>query len=60
MDDIEGRQVVTFDIPDAFLQVNWLEDNNYYLKFERPMMKMIYEIDKNCDEYVLTYKQEYW
>ena len=34
MDAIEGRQVVTCDIPGAFLQNNWLEANDYHLKFE--------------------------
>ena len=33
MDAMKGRQVVTRDIPGAFLQANWPEDNDCYLKF---------------------------
>ena len=41
MDAMEGRQVVTCDIPGAFLQADWPEDNDCYLKFEGLMVKMI-------------------
>ena len=45
MDAMEGRQVVTCDIPGAFLQANWPVDNNCYLKFEGLMVNMICDID---------------
>ena len=57
MDAMEGRQVVTCDIPSAFLQANWPEDNDCYLKFEGLMVKMICEIDLNYLKYVLTNKR---
>ena len=57
MDAMEGRQVVTCDIPGAFLQADWPEDNNCYLKFEGLMVKMICEIDLNYLKYVLTKKR---
>ena len=41
IDAIEGRHVVMCDIMGAFLQANWHEDNDYYLKFEGLMVKMI-------------------
>ena len=56
MDAMEGRQVVTCDIPDAFLQANWPEDNNRYLKFEGLMVKMIWKTDPSYEKYVLTNK----
>ena len=30
MDAMEGRQVVMYDIPGAFLQADWPEDNDCY------------------------------
>ena len=57
MDTMEGRQVVTYNIPGAFLQADWPEDNAYYLKFERLMVKMICKINPNYFKYVLTNKR---
>ena len=34
MDAMEGRQVLTCDILGYFLQADWPEDNDCYLKFE--------------------------
>ena len=53
MGTMEGRKFITYNIPDAFLQADWPEDNNYYLNFEGLMVKMICEIDK---KYVLINK----
>ena len=47
---------MTCNIPGAFLQANWPEDNDCYLKFEGLMVKMICEIDPNYEKYVLTSK----
>ena len=57
MDAMEGRQVVTCDIPDAFLQANWPEDNDCYLEYEGLMVKIICEIDPNYFKNVLTNKR---
>ena len=56
MDAIEGRKVVTCNIPGAFIQADWLEDTNYFLKFEGLMVKMICEINQSYEKYVLTIK----
>ena len=45
MDAIKGHKVVTYDIPGACLQANWLKDNDYHLKTEILMVKMMCEID---------------
>ena len=45
---------MTCDIPGAFLQADWPEDNNCYLKFEGLMVKMICEIGPSYKKYVLT------
>ena len=57
MEAMEGWQVLTCDIPGAFLQADWPEDNDCYLKFEGLMVKMICEIDPNCLKYVLINKR---
>ena len=57
MDAMEGRQVVTCDIPGAFLQADWPEDNNCYLKFDGLMVDMICEIDPCYKKYVLINKK---
>ena len=57
MDAMEGKQVVTCNIPGAFLQADWPEDNDCYLKFEGLMVKMICNIDPNDLKYVLTNKR---
>jgi hypothetical protein len=45
MDAIEGRKVATCDIPGAFLQADWPEERDCYLKFEGAMVSMICDID---------------
>jgi hypothetical protein len=45
MDAIDGRKVVTCDIPGAFLQADWPADQDCYLKFENVMVDMICQID---------------
>ena len=45
------------NIPGVFLQANWPEDNDCYLKFEVLMVKMICETDPNYLKYVLTNKR---
>ena len=56
MDAMERKQVITCDIPGAFLLANWLEDNDCYLKFEGLMVKMICETDPNYRKYFITSK----
>jgi hypothetical protein len=46
MDAIEGRKVATCNIPGAFLQADWPEDRDCYLKFEGAMVSMICDIDE--------------
>ena len=38
MNAMEGRKVVTCNIPGAFLQLDWPEDDDYYIKFEGLMV----------------------
>jgi hypothetical protein len=45
MDAIEERKVATCDIPGAFLQADWPEDRDCYLKFEGAMVSMICDIN---------------
>ena len=54
---MEDRQVVTCDVPGTFLQADWPEDNNCYLKFEGLMVDMIFGIDPCYKKYVLTNKK---
>ena len=54
---MEGRQVVTCDIPRVFLQANWPVDNNYYLKFEGLMVDMICDIDPSYNKFILINKK---
>ena len=56
MDTMEGQKVVICNIPGAFLQANWLKDNNCYLKFEGRMVKMICKINPRYEKYILTNK----
>ena len=56
VDAMEGHEVVTCNILGAFLQANWLEDNDCYIKFEGLMVKMICKIDPSYKKYVLTNK----
>ena len=46
MDAIDGRKVITVDIPGAFRQGNWPQDEHpEYIMFEGIMVNMICEID---------------
>ena len=55
---MEERQVVKYDIPGAFLQGDWPEDNNNcYSKFEGLMVDMICDIDLSYEKFVLTNKR---
>ena len=56
---IEKREVVTCDIPRAFLQSDWPEDKPTYLKFDRIMVDMLVEIDPSLKQHVITTRQGY-
>ena len=56
MDAMEGQKIVTCDIPGTFLQTNWPESKDCYLKFEGLMVKVICEIDPSYEKYVLPNK----
>ena len=43
-----------YNIPGAYLQTNWPEDNDCYLKFDSLMVKMIFKTDPSYEKYVLT------
>ena len=45
MNAIEGRKVVTCDIPGVFLQSDWPEGDDCYIRFEGLMVDMLCEID---------------
>ena len=46
MDALDNRKVITMDIPGAFLQEDWLQDEHPgYIMFEGIMVEMICEID---------------
>ena len=51
MGAMEGRKVVTCDIPGALLQSYLPEDDDCYIKFKGMMVEMLCEID-------LTYKSK--
>ena len=59
MDAMEGRQVVTCDIPGAFLQLqaDWPDDNDCYLKFKSLMVDIICDIDPAYKKFVLINKK---
>ena len=50
-------KVIMCDIPGDFLQADWPEDNNCYLKFEGLMADMICDIDPSYKKFVLTNKR---
>ena len=54
---IEKREVVTCDIPGAFLQSDWPEDKPTYLKFNGIMVDMLVEIDPSLRQHVITTRQ---
>ena len=45
IDAIEGRIVITCDIPSAFLQVDYPKGEDCYMRFEGVMVDIIYEIN---------------
>ena len=48
MDAMEERKVITIDIPGAFLQGDWPQDEHPgYIMFEGLMVEMIRQIDPN-------------
>ena len=48
-DAMEGRKVITVDIPSAFLQGNWPQDEHpSYIIFKGIMVDMICKIDPTC------------
>ena len=49
--------MVTCDIPEASLQADWPEDNDYYLKFEGLMVDMICDIDPSYKKFILINKK---
>ena len=52
IDTTEGRHVVTCNIPGAFLQADYPEDQECILRFDGPMVKMICTIDPSYGEHV--------
>ena len=57
MDAIEGRNVVTCDIPGAFLQADWPEDIDCYLKFEGATVDMLCDINREYKNNVVVNKK---
>ena len=51
---IDKRQVMTCDIPGAFLQSDWPSNKPTYLKFDDIMVDMLLEIDTTLKEHVIT------
>jgi hypothetical protein len=61
MDAMDDRAVITVDIPGAFLQGDWPQDEHpAYIKFEGLMVEhhMICEIDPSCIDKVQWNKQQ--
>ena len=56
MGAMEGRKVVTCDIPGAFLQSDWPKDDDCYIKFEGMMVEMLCKIDPTYKSKVLYAK----
>lgn len=50
---IEKRQVVTWNIPGAFLQSDWQKDKSTYLKFNGIMVDMLLEIDPTLRDHMI-------
>ena len=54
MDSIDNRNVVTIDIPGAFLQGDWPgEEHPGHIKFSGLMVEMLCEIDPSLEEYII-------
>ena len=54
---IEGTKVFTCDIPGAFLQADWPEDIDCYLKFEGAMVDMLCDINPEYKNNVVVNKK---
>ena len=57
MDALDGRKVITVDIPGAFLQGDWPQNkHSRYIMFEGIMVEMICEIDPSYHKNVIWSK----
>ena len=57
MDAMDGRKVITVDIPDAFLQGDWPQDEHPgYIMFEGIMVDMICKIDPSYYDKIIWSK----
>ena len=59
MGAMEGQKVVTCDIPGSFLQFDWPENDDCYIKFEGIMIKMLWKIDPSYKSKIL-YTKDGW
>ena len=51
---LDGRKVIIVDIPGAFLQGDWPQDEHPgYIIFEGIMVNMICEIDPSCHDKII-------
>ena len=53
---IDGRKIITCDILRAFLQADWPDDRDCYIKFQEVMVDMIYKINPEYKKNVITTK----
>ena len=51
INEIEGRHIMTCNIPSVFLESNWLENKPTYFKFDSKMVKILCEINPSMEEY---------
>ena len=59
MDAMEGRKVITNDIPGVFIQGDWPQDEHPgYIMFEGTMMDMICEIDPTYIDKIIWSKDQ--
>ena len=59
MDTIDKRKVITIDIPGAFLQGNWSQDEHPgYIMFEGIIVDMIWEINPSYHDKIIWSKYE--
>ena len=57
IDALDERSVITIDIPGAFLQGIWPQDQHpNYLKFEGVMVDMLCQIEPSYQEYIIYQK----
>ena len=57
MDAMDGRKVITVDIPGAFLQGKWPQDEHpRYIMFEGIMVDMIFKIDPSYHNKIIWNK----